>query len=154
MEPKFVSLPAFTLVGMMMRVKPQGKVPGQLWDEFGPRMGEIRHVAGPDVAYGLTTNMDMATGEFDYMAGMQVSSADGIRIPDGMVSFNVPAQTYAVFPCTLPTLREVFDHIYGVWLPASGYARTAGPELELYGETFDPRDPAAVFEVYIPVQKM
>lgn len=152
MEPKFVSLPAFTLVGMKMRVKPQGKVPGQLWDEFGPRMGEIKHVASPDVAYGLTDNMDMGSGEFDYMAAMQVSSAEDT--PPGMTAYNVPAQTYAVFPCTIPTLREVFDQIYGVWLPSSGYVRTAGPELELYDETFDPRDPAAVFEVYIPIQKI
>jgi len=152
MEPQFASLPAFTLVGLQMRVKPQGKAPSQLWDEFGSRMSDISHMTGPDIAYGLTNNMDMSSGEFDYMAGVQVSSTDDI--PDGMVSFNVPAQHYAVFPCTIPTIREVFDHIYGVWLPASGYARTAGPELELYGETFDPRDPAAVFEVYIPVQKM
>lgn len=151
MEPRFVALPAFTLVGMMMRVRPGGKVPGQLWDEFGPRMSEIQHVAGPDMAYGLTDNMDMATGEFDYLAGLQVSST--ADIPDGMVAHGVPAQTYAVFPCTIPTLREVFDHIYGVWLPTSGYARTSGPELELYDETFDPRDPASVFEVYIPVAK-
>lgn len=151
MEPRFVSLPAFTLVGMMMRVKPQGKVPGQLWDEFGPRMGEIKHVAGPEMAYGLTHNMDMGSGEFDYLAGVQVSNTDDI--PEGMVSFHVPAQHYAVFPCTIPTLRQVFDHIYGVWLPSSGYARTSGPELELYDETFDPRDPAAIFDVYIPVFK-
>ncbi len=151
MEPQFVSLPAFTLVGMMMCVRPGGKVPGQLWDEFGPRMGEIKHMAGPEMAYGLTANMDMASGEFDYMAGVQVSGT--AEIPAGMVSYGVPAQTYAVFSCTLPTIRKVFDHIYGVWLPASEYARTAGPELELYGETFDPRDPASVFEVYIPVFK-
>jgi hypothetical protein len=69
MEPQFVSLPAFTLVGMMMRVRPGGKVPGQLWDEFGPRMAEIRHMVGPDLAYGLTVNMDMGSGEFDDMAG-------------------------------------------------------------------------------------
>lgn len=149
MEPKFVSLPAFTLVGMRMRVRPGGKVPGQLWDEFGPRMGEVQHMTGPDMSYGLTANMDMGSGEFDYMAGLQVSST--ADIPAGMVSYDVPAQTYAVFPCTLPTLRDVFDQIYGVWLPASGYARTAGPELELYDEAFDPRDPASVFEVYIPV---
>jgi predicted transcriptional regulator YdeE len=151
MEPRFVSLPAFTLVGMMMRVRPGGKVPGQLWDEFGPRMEEVKHMTGPDMAYGLTANMDMGSGEFDYMAGVHVSSTEDI--PEGMVSFNVPAQHYAVFPCTLPTLREVFDQIYGVWLPASGYARTSGPELELYGEAFDPRDPTSVFEVYIPVHK-
>ncbi len=149
MEPRFVSLPAFTLVGMTMRVKPHGKVPGQLWDEFGPRMDEIQHVAGPAIAYGLTANMNMSTGEFDYMAGLQVSSTEDI--PAGMAAYDVPAQTYAVFPCTIPTLRPVFDQIYGVWLPSSGYARTAGPELELYDETFDPREPASEFDVYIPV---
>ena len=151
MEPQFASLPAFTVVGMMMRVKPQGKVPSQLWDEFGPRMGEIKHMTGPDIAYGLTANMNMSTGEFDYMAGLQVSST--ADIPDGMVPYDVPAQTYAVFSCMIPTLREVFDHIYSIWLPSSGYVRAAGPELELYGESFDPRDPAATFEVYIPVFK-
>jgi AraC family transcriptional regulator len=151
MEPQFISLPAFTLVGVKMRVKPQGKVPGQLWDEFGPRMGEIQHVIGPERAYGLTDNMNMATGEFDYMAAMHVSSA--AAIPAGMAAYDVPAQTYAVFPCTLPTIREVFDHIYGVWLPMSGYVRASGPELELYDEAFDPRDPASVFEAYIPVVK-
>jgi AraC family transcriptional regulator len=152
MVPKFVSLPAFTLVGMKMRVRPQGKVPGELWDEFGPRMGEVQHVAGPDIAYGLTDNMNMGTGEFDYMAGLQVGSA--ADIPAGMTAHDVPAQTYAVFPCTLPTIRATFDHIYAVWLPGSGYARTSGPELELYDETFDPRDPASVFEVYIPIVKI
>lgn len=150
MEPKFVTCPAFTLAGMAMRVKPQGKTPGQLWDEFGPRMGEVQHVAGPNVSYGLSDNMDMATGEFDYMAGMQVSSpAD---LPAGMVARDVPAQTYAVFPCTIPTLRETFQEIYGIWLPGSGYVRAPGPELEIYSESFDPREPDSVFDIYIPVQ--
>lgn len=151
MEPKFVSLPAFTLAGMKMRAKPQGKVPGDLWVEFGPRMGEVQHMTEPDIAYGLTDNMNMSTGEFDYMAGMRVSSA--AELPAGMTTHDVPAQTYAVFPCTLPTIRATFDHIYGVWLPTSGYVRTFGPELERYDERFDPKDPASVFEVYIPVVK-
>ena len=151
MEPKFVSLPAFTLVGMKVRVKPQSNTPGQLWDEFGPRMGEIQHPAAPDVAYGVTDNMDMATGEFDYFAGMEVSST--AAIPASMVALDVPAQTYAVFPCTLPTIPETYQEIYGIWLPRSGYLRAPGPELEVYGEAFDPREPASVFEAYIPVLK-
>jgi AraC family transcriptional regulator len=150
MEPKFVSRPAFTLAGMALRVKPQGKTPGLLWDEFGPRMGELQHVVGPEVAYGLSDHMDMATGEFDYMAGLQVSSADDL--PTGMVALEVPAQTYAVFPCTLPGLREVYQEFYGIWLPRSAYVRAPGPELEVYGETFDPRDPDSIFDVYVPVR--
>ena len=65
----------------------------------------------------------------------------------------MPAQTYAVFSCTIPTIRETYQDIYGIWLPTSGYVRAPGPELELYGEAFDARDPASVFDVYIPVLK-
>ena len=150
MELKFVSRPTFTLAGMAMRVKPQGKTPGQLWDEFGPHMGEVPHVVGAEVAYGLSDNMDMATGEFDYMAGMQVNST--ADLPAGMVAREVPAQSYAVFSCTLPGLRETYQEFYGIWLPRSGYVRAPGPELEVYGETFDPRDPDSVFDVYVPVR--
>lgn len=151
MEPKFVTRSAFTLVGMTMRVKPQGKVPGQLWDEFGPRMSEIQHTILTGVAYGVSDNMEMATGQFDYSAGLEVdSTAD---MPAGMVALDVPAQTYAVFSCTIPTIRETYQDIYGIWLPTSGYVRAPGPELELYSEAFNSRDPASVFDVYIPVLK-
>ena len=151
MEPKIVSLPAFTVVGVHYHGKNENYEIKQMWDDFGPRMHEIRHIVDKHACFGISANVDEQTHEFDYFAAFEVhSSAD---IPEGMVSFDVPAATYAVFHTTLPGIGETFDHAYCNWLPQSGYQATGGPDLELYGEEFDPSDPDSTFELYIPISK-
>ena len=150
MEPKIVSRPAFTVVGMKYRGKNENNEIPQMWREFGPRECEIKHMAQPHVAYGVCGNYDEGSGEFDYVAGFGVDSlAD---MPEGMVSWEVPEQIYAVFTCTLPTLGETFEYAYKTWLPESGYERADGPEFELYDESFDPEDKSSQMTVYIPVK--
>jgi AraC family transcriptional regulator len=151
MEPKFVTKEAFSLVGMMYSGKPQGDDIPQLWRAFGARMGEVAGVVSPGDCYGATHSYDMDTGEMEYVAAMEVP-ADA-PVPDGMVRVDVPAQTYAVFPCTLPAIQATFGQIYSEWLPASGYQRAPGSEFELYDGAFDPNDPASIFYAYIPVVK-
>jgi AraC family transcriptional regulator len=63
----------------------------------------------------------------------------------------VPANTYAVFEATLPTLAETFDHIYNKWLPDSGCQQAIGPYFERYDANFSPDNP--VLSIYIPVVK-
>jgi AraC family transcriptional regulator len=94
--------------------------------------------------------MDFDTGEFDYVAGFEVSSA--ADLPPGMVACEVPGGRYAVFGTTLPGVGETFKHAYDEWLPASGYEHRPGPDLEVYDETFDPQDPSSTFEVYVPIE--
>jgi AraC family transcriptional regulator len=65
----------------------------------------------------------------------------------------VPANTYAVFKTTLPTIGQTFGTIYNTWFPTSGYKQAAGPNFERYRETFNPDDPAPKLEIYIPVEK-
>jgi AraC family transcriptional regulator len=93
---------------------------------------------------------DESSGEFDYLAAMEVESV--ATIPEGMMSLEVPEQTYAILTCTLPTIRQAFDHIYHTWLPQSGYQRAPGPEFEYYDERFDIRNPDSEMDLYIPVQ--
>lgn len=151
MEPKIVSTPAFTIVGAKYRGKNENNEIKQMWEEFYPRMGEIQRIVNPDVCYGACANTDEQTHEFDYVAGFEVESAPDI--PEGMASLEVPAATYAVFSTTLPGIGATFDYAYHTWLPQSGYQPAGGPEFELYGEEFDPRDPASTFDIYIPVKK-
>jgi AraC family transcriptional regulator len=113
-------------------------------------MGEIRHIVNPHVAYGLSHNYDETTGEFDYLAAFQVERA--ADIPSGMVSWEVPAQMYALFPCTLKNVREVFHQAYHTWLPKSGYQLGAGPDFEYYDEDFDPNVEGSGLTIYIPVK--
>ena len=150
MEPKIIKGAAFTVVGMKYHGKNENNEIPQLWGEFGPRMGEIKQVANPHVAYGVCDNFDKGSSEFDYIAGFEVGSTD--EIPEGMVSWDIPAGQYAVFTCTLPTLGEAYQYAYHTWLLQSGYQRAPGPEFELYDESFDPRDPSSEMDVYIPIK--
>jgi AraC family transcriptional regulator len=150
MDPKIVSRPAFTVVGLKYRGKNENKEIPQLWDQLMPRAGEIAGRVNPQVAYGVEGNFDMNSGEFDYLAGFEVS--DENAAPAGMSVWRVPEQTYAVFACTLPTLMETMGHIYQTWLPQSGYQHGGGPEFEFYDEHFDPHDDRSTMYLYVPIR--
>jgi AraC family transcriptional regulator len=151
MKPQFVTKPAFTVVGMLIHTKPMTQEIPNLWQQFGPRMGEIQHLAEPGVSYGLMDHFDQEMSKLDYMAGNAVEKV--VDLPPGMTHWNVPANTYAVFEATLPTISDTFGYIYNTWLPTSGYQQAAGPYFERYGETFNPHDPTSTLSIYIPVEK-
>ncbi len=152
MEPQIVQKDGFSTIGMKSRcfMDQPNNIP-QLWGELMGRMGEIEGIVEEGVSYGLMTNYDEASGGWDYIAAFSVEAA--APIPAGMEKTDIPAATYAVFTCTMPTIQETYDMIYQQWLPQSGYAHAPSPEFELYGPTFDANNPAAQFEIYIPIQK-
>jgi AraC family transcriptional regulator len=150
MEPKIESRPAFRVVGMKYRGKnEQNEIP-QLWGEFAARVAEVQNRVEAHGTYGVVGNFVEETGEFDYVAGLNVDPA--AEVPEGMVSWDVPAQTYAVFSCTLPTIGDTIKHIHETWLPASGHRHAGGPELELYDGKFNPHDPDSLMYIYIPIE--
>lgn len=149
MKPQFVSKSAFTVVGMLLRATPMTPEIPQLWDRFVPRISEIQHLTEPHVSYGLIDHYDAKTNQFDYVAGCAVMQVEAL--PAGMVRWDVPAATYAVFATTLPALGQTMNTIYNVWFPASGYRQAAGPYFEYYDETFSPDNPT--LSIYVPIEK-
>ncbi len=113
-------------------------------------MYEVKHIQLPFIAYGVMGNYDESSGEYDYMAAYAVTEVKDI--PEGMESWTLPAQIYADFPCTMSTIRQTYDAIYGQWLPASTYRHAPSPVLELYDENFDNGDPNAGFWLCIPIE--
>jgi AraC family transcriptional regulator len=150
MEPKIVEKSGFTVVGLKYRGKNENNEIPRLWQVLGPRTAEIKDRVDDYVAYGISANVDKSTGEFDYIAGFEVSPTQ--ELPEGMVSFEVPGSKYAVFSTTLPKIGETFNNAYHTWMPESGYQPTGGPEFEVYDERFDPQDPDSLFDLYIPVK--
>jgi AraC family transcriptional regulator len=61
---------------------------------------------------------------------------------------------YAVFTHRGPasTFARTAGYIYGVWLPASDYMLDARPHLAVMGPDYDPQDPEAEEEVWVPVR--
>lgn len=150
MEPRIISRPAFTVVGMHYRGKNEyGEIP-QMWRQFGPRIGEIKHQVKHGVAYGVMGNYDHSMGEFDYVAGVEVDSV--ADIPEGMVSWEIPEQTYAVFSFPFAALREAYQYAYKTWLPVSDYQYADGPEFEFYPEEFNPDDENSKMALYVPIK--
>ncbi len=148
-EVKIVSRPAFTVAGMLYRGNNSNNEIPQLWEQFGPKMGILPHRVDAQTCYGVCDAFDEEAKVFDYIAGCEVKP--GEQMPKGIVTRAIPAQTYAVFTTTLPEIQATMGYIYGTWMPSSEYKRGDGPEFELYGEDFDPDDPASRLYIYVPV---
>ena len=152
MEPKFVTLPAFNVVGMRYFGKNEHQEISDLWGKANQRMGEIRHVASQN-AYGVCIMLpDAPTGEFEYIAGLEVSQVEDV--PDGMVVREVPASQYAVFTHlgSLEQLPATYEYIYGTWVPQSGHQLIEGLDFELYNEDFKAFTPDSKFYIYVPIK--
>lgn len=146
MEPEIVSKPAFTAVGLKYFGKNENKEIPQLWGTLNPRAGEIKHKTG--IAYGVCGEME-ENGRFHYLAGYGVT--DTSSLPSGMETWDVPAQKYAVFPCTLDTIHQTYQYIFDTWFPQSGYQKAEGPDFEWYGENFDVETGEGM-AIYMPVK--
>ena len=148
-QPKLITKPAFTVVGLLLHTQPMSPDIPALWDKFVPRMGEIPHPATERVSYGLMGRFDQATGMFDYMAGNPVTQVD--QLPAGMSRWDIAANTYAVLETTLDKIGETMNYLHHTWLPSSDYYPVDAPSFERYGEVFSPDNP--VVEIYVPVKK-
>jgi AraC family transcriptional regulator len=105
-------------------------------------------VSGP--VYGLCFGMPNEKEPW-YIAGVEVSRAEDA--PPGMMRMSVPAQKYAVFPCTLGTLGETYRYITEEWQPRTGQQHADAPDSELYGRECDPDNAKeGRLEVYWPIE--
>ncbi len=152
MEPKIIRKSAFQIIGMQFRGNNDNNACPKLWDKFAPRMTEVKpFTTEPITAFGVCSNCDIENNIFDYTVGLEV--ADTKSVPADMISMEIPAQEYAVFESTLPTLMSTLDEIHKKWLPTSDYLPTAGPEFELYDRDFNPEIPESKLYLYIPIIK-
>ena len=56
-------------------------------------------------------------------------------VPEDMEEYNVPAGTWAVFPCRGPmpqAMQDLQRRIISEWLPSSGYEYAEAPDIEVY----------------------
>lgn len=143
MEVQITTKPAFSVLGILDRGSPPS-IP-ELWKRFKKRSGEIQKKSGG--AYGVMDHCDETIGEFSYLAGFEVEA--GTEAPEGMTTWEVPEQTYAVVTCTVPTVDEAIRFFYKEWLPKHD-CRHAGPEFEYYPEEWDEKAP---MYFYFPVRK-
>ena len=155
MSPEISEFPGKLLAGVHRRTSFVNDRTSELWREFRAREGEIEGRVGGesysvkvyDSAYSFS-EFDPAS-EFDKWAAAEVS----LR-PDGLDRLDIPAGKYAVFVHTGPAAEapRTFGYIFGQWLPNSEYELDTRPHFEVLPKGYDPFDPNAEEEIWIPIR--
>jgi len=139
-----------TLAGFSERfnMRDLSALPG-LWQRFAPHIGHVPGQHGLD-SYGVCHHPD-AQGGFDYLAGVEVPDAAGL--PEGFSTLTLTPQHYAVFEHhgSLQGLKRTFDAIFQQWLPNAREQAADAAVFERYPAGFDPANPQAVMEIWIPL---
>ncbi|MGD8566018.1 MAG: GyrI-like domain-containing protein [Candidatus Bathyarchaeota archaeon] len=151
MENKIELKPAFAVLGIMKRGKDGKKFIPPLWEKFSKQYHEkTRNLRKSNVGYGVMTNYDPQTKEFDYLAGVEVNP--DTKAPKGMTIWNIPDQTYVKITCTVPTIMKAVEFFQKQWLPNQGYQPVEGPEFEYYPEEYQNVETDTMY-MYFPIKK-
>ncbi len=124
------------------------RIPAQ-WGRLAPHLGKVPGQVGRD-AYGVSHAAH--SGRFEYLAGVAVSSRDGL--PEGFTTVKVEARRYAVFAHAghVSSLPAAIDTIWGKWAPDCGLPVASGaPCFERYTPEFDACTGLGGMEVWIPL---
>lgn len=150
-KPEIREIDAFHVAGLCRRFDSQSKHEiSKLWNDLSERIPRISYRTREE-AYGVTSNLAVDAGSFDYLAGVAVRRIEGL--PEDVVAESLPRQTYAVFSHRRHSsslhheLKETLRWIWGVWLPSSEYDYVPAPDLERYA-----KGSTARVDICIPVR--
>lgn len=157
MDYKMMKKEEFTVLGASGRFDYENarKTIPVFWQEHYAK-GKGKHVCG---MFGINIDEQMGNDTFEYLIADMYDPTR--EIPEGFVTREIPAFTWAVFPCKGPlpgALQDVNTRIFSEWLPALGdYEFAAGYCIEMYDDirkyekgTLDEK---YYSEIWIPVKK-
>ncbi len=158
--PQIVELSPKYLIGIRLPMNHLNNRTVELWRKFMPRRKEIENALSSDLIamqvfpknYSFS-NFDPAAS-FEKWACKEVVSA--VSIPLGMESFLLLGGTYAkfTFKGAASNGNQVFTFIFGEWLPNSTFQLDDRPHFEKLEENYNPLDPQAEEEIYIPIRNV
>lgn len=160
MDYRIVEKSAFQVIGKSIRTtsvdgENSREIP-EFWQESNQN-GTVDKltalVGGADAVLGICMDMVMEKGTFTYV--IAVENKSGAEVPEGFVSREIPAQTWAVFTSIGPmphAIQKVWKRVFQEWFPATGYEHAGGPEMESYPEGDVNADDYRC-EVWVPIVK-
>lgn len=154
MEYRIEKKPAFKVMGVSKIIdygNGYSTIP-KFWDEvFASPDNKIMGV------YGVCLDDEIQGDQFRYMIADDYN--ENLAIENGYEVKEIPAHTWAVFPCrgAMPqALQSVNTQVFNEWLPACSYEIAAGFNIEFYtDEKKYPKgaqDPEYYSEIWVPVK--
>lgn len=121
-----------------------------MWNDFWSRDWSLPGQQEP-AAYGVSYAMK-PDGHFSYAIGLYFEPTPE-SIPDDACLVDLSAGRYAVFRNEGPVreLPDMFDSIFGVWLPNSGQAPREGAVFERYPFNDDASAENMAYEIWVPI---
>ena len=156
MIPKIEELKPKKLIGFHMEMSLSADKTMGLWQRFMPRWGEIKNRIGTDYIsmqnYGDNWTF-LPESLFEKWAVVEVSSFSGV--PSGMETYVLQGGKYAVFIHHGPAhaAGKTMQYIFREWLPESANELDNREHFEILPEGYDPMDPAAEEEIWIPIKE-
>ena len=126
-----------------------------LWQKFLPLSHNIPNRIGDPLyaaIWGEPEEDRSHPYELHYLCAATVSSFDDV--PDGMITYEVPAQTYAMIVHRGPIseLGKTIEFLYRQWLPDSPWKHTGNTDIEVYDHRFDGCSEGSEFDYWISVE--
>lgn len=158
MDASTISEPRITVSKSMMvaglrqshRVSETDRQIPRQWRRLWPYLGSLKGQIGT-VAYGVVCASGSAA-KADYMCAFEVADFEGL--PPELDCMRIPEQTYAVFSHDghVSDLEKARQNILDKWCPQSGHQAASTPEIERYGESFNPASGEGDIEIWIPLK--
>lgn len=157
MDYKITRKDSFTVLGVPKQFKYENakqEIP-LFWQEHYAS-GKGKYVCG---MFGINIDEQMGCENFEYLIADIYNPV--MDIPEGFVTKQIPAFTWAVFPCKGPmpiSLQNVNTKIFSEWLPAlKEYEFAAGYCIEMYDASDKYpngiQDENYYSEIWIPIKK-
>ncbi len=157
MEPRIKQLMPKQLTGIRKAMSFGDNKTVELWREFMLRRHEIKNRVNTDYISmqiyedGDKLNFSPST-TFEKWASVEVFNDK--LVPDNMEPYTLNGGLYAVFEHIGPAsaAQVIMQHIFGVWLPSSKYKLDNREHFEVLPEGYNPADPEAREEIWVPIK--
>ncbi|WP_353138475.1 GyrI-like domain-containing protein [Pseudopedobacter sp.] len=158
MIPRIEKITEKKLVGKRLIMSFANYKVTELWKNFMPKRKVITNNLTDDlISMAIYSTMHFKdfkpTNEFEKWAAMEVTDFD--NVPDEMDTFILSGGLYAVFDYKgSSTDNSVYQYIFNIWLPKSGYILDDRPHFEILGDKYVNDDPASEEEIWIPIKSI
>ena len=157
MQPQIKTISPKNLIGQSITMTFAKNKTFELWRQFMPRRKEIINTVSSDLFSIQVFDESFSfknfnpNASFQKWAAVEVSSLD--FVPNEMETYSLAGGLYAVFNYKgLSSDPQIFQYIYGTWIPNSKYELDQRPHFEVLGEKYKNNDPNSEEEIWIPIK--
>jgi len=159
LQPRILTLYPKKLIGKKLTMTFAENKTAELWKSFMPRRNEIQNKVSDDLIsmqiFPEGFSMGPTSFHIPFVKWAAIEVNDFSKIPEGIETFILSEGLYAVFDYKgLSTDTKIFEYIFGVWFPKSGYQLDNRPQFEILGEKYKNNHPDSEEEIWIPVKPL